>query len=1229
MSIVTLLSKLGRRHVIIRLAKILLLATAAYGAVGFGLVPFVVRRVASSQLSERLGRTVQIDRLRMNPFALSVTIEGFRVLEADGQSTFVGWKQLYVNAELSSAFRLAPVLRQIRLEGLRLSVARLTSTPGAYADLGAYNFSDLLSRVTTADGSALPEAPPHEADAVTPKSDSEPTARFSFNNIELVDAALTFEDRPTGKRHGLTELNLAIPFISNLPVHVENLVQPGLRVRVDGAPFAIKGQTKPFKETQESTLDLRIDDLDLTKYLAYVPLPLPAVVASAFLDLDLHAAFARTKTPTFVVKGRVALERIAVRDERGGPLLDLSQLEVVVGKADVGALDVVVDQINITGLGLEVERGVDGRLNLETLKPPSAPPQAPSRTPKPALPRITVARVALADAKIHFRDRTVTPAFEVDLAPTLTARNLSTIPGQRGRFDAQLASNVGVSLANSTSIQLEPLALEGRITLEALRLPAFAPYVTPFAALTVRSGAVRAGATYQLVNQDGAPALGLEGAFFTLSDLALQADGAKANFCELETLTLEQVKLHPKARSLSVGKLASKSLRLDAERAADGTSSLLALIKTPPQAAGSTAGAGPPAPATQPAPPAEPAWALALGEAVVSDWNVRLVDKSTRPAARLVLDLREVSARGFSTEANRKGRFEVQVALNKRGRLQMSGDAAIQPLALDARLTLSDLALVPFFPYAAQAVNLKLTEGALGVKGRVQLQMPETGPKLRFTGDVNLAEVATVDPSGTRELLSFFGLDLRRIDASFDESAQPPLRLTMAEGVLSGLSANVELSPEGTLNVTALTPAEAKPDAPTTPAPAAPTKPSPEASAAPMPLSVARFDLTNAKIRYTDSSVRPAYATELTNLNATLENLSTSPEARTRLALSGVIDKSGTLEVRGVATPLAKAPSLDLHVEVKEVELPPASPFSGKYVGYTIAKGKLGLKLAYTLANKQLEAQNNLIVDQLSFGEKVESPDATNLPVRFAVALLKDRHGVIDLSVPISGSLDDPNFKIGAAIFKVLGNLIVKAAVSPFSLIASAFEGDDESSFVVFDPGSEVLAAKAKNKLSVLAKALQDRPGVSLELEGHADATKDRSALRQRLVELKLKQAKFEDLEKQGEAPKTADEVVLAGPERMELVRRVYVKEPFAKPKTFWGGVKEAPVDVMEKAIADHVRIDDAELERLATRRALAVKQTMTKQAPELAPRLFLVSPRLNPENRKLSHAAEFKFKRD
>ena len=284
-----------------------------------------------------------------------------------------------------------------------------------------------------------------------------------------------------------------------------------------------------------------------------------------------------------------------------------------------------------------------------------------------------------------------------------------------------------------------------------------------------------------------------------------------------------------------------------------------------------------------------------------------------------------------------------------------------------------------------------------------------------------------------------------------------------------------------------------------------------------MPIRIDTLTLQGGRIGIADHFVKPNYSATLTDLNGRMSGLSTEEGTVAQLDLRGSLANHSPLEITGRVNPLAASAFADVKASFRDIDLPPFTPYSGKYAGYAIARGTLTMEVAYKLQDRKLDAQNRFLIDQFEFGQKIESKDATKLPVRLAVSLLKDKDGVIDLDLPIGGSLDDPKFRLGKVIWQVLGNLIAKAATAPFALLGKLLGGEgEEFSSVDFADGRETLDEAGKKKLDALAKALNDRPALKLEAAGHDSGDRDIEGLRRLRLERKVKAQKLADLVEEG-----------------------------------------------------------------------------------------------------------------
>jgi len=569
------------------------------------------------------------------------------------------------------------------------------------------------------------------------------------------------------------------------------------------------------------------------------------------------------------------------------------------------------------------------------------------------------------------------------------------------------------------------------------------------------------------------------------------------------------------------------------------------------------------------------------------------------------------------------GALDLRLNVEGRGRLAARGTLAAAPLHADLALQIDDLDLLPLQPLFADRVNLRVTHATLAAKGHLVLDQPGSGPlQGNFAGDVRLAHLATIDSLNHNDFVNWDALSLRGIGLQL-----APLALHIDEVALDKLFARVIINPGGRINLQDIVKQKAQPaisltEASTAPVPAAPASaPVPAAGPAGPPITVGRVLLRDGHVRFTDNFVQPRYGADLLELNGAVEGLSSDPASTASIDVRGRVNDAPLL-IGGRVNPLSRELALDIKASVHDMELAPLSAYSGKYVGYRIERGKLSFDVAYQLKDRQLQAKNRLVLDQLTFGDKVESPSAVSLPVQLAVALLKDRNGVIDIDLPIGGSLDDPDFSVGGIIVKVLLNLVTKAVTAPFALLGNLFGGGTEQmSSVAFDPGRAVVTPERESGLKALAKAMTERPGLKLDITGWADPATDTEALRALGVDARLRALKRQDLAERGTLGNPA-EVVVTAAEYPGLLARAYaldVAAPAAAgaPAGAAAAAKPAAPAVapdpaqMEQALRARQNVTEKELRTLGNRRAQAAKDWLRTIGLVPEERLSLVDAHL------------------
>lgn len=902
------------------------------------------------------------------------------------------------------------------------------------------------------------------------------------------------------------------------------------------------------------------------------------------------------------------------------------------------------------------------------LDPASAPastvPAAKVSAPTPW--KVQVAKVAVHGGRVNWLDETLPSPAQIRLkdvafnasaiAMPFTASAPLQFNGTLGLDPSAASSSALVTFKGSATDQAAQLTA----TVAAWPLDMAAKYVGQFL-LPALNGQLdaRLGVNWQAATADKLQALQITAPQIAVSEVLL-AQG-KSSLVSVKKVELTQVDIDVPGQSVKAAKMQLSQLRARVERDADKRWMYERWlvshgIATPPPAATSRNDAKTKAKANT------PSWALAINDVLLDGGAMSFSDKAgAKPVAfevtavkaqlgGLVLDDRPAAKAQAAKLMPLSASLRLATGRLEPGKLDFKGSLGLVPLQAKGQLEARRLPVQAFEPYFGGALNIDLLRADASFKGRVAYRQTAAGPQAEAAGDVALEEFKANTLAPSEELLAWKTLNVRGLSVALDPAKAT--RVDVKETVLSDFFARVIVTPEGRFNLQDLF----KPTVPTANATEtiaanarqsgtsalkgsktvamAPLAAAASAGATPAgPQPIVNFgpiSLINGQVRFSDRFIKPNYSADLSELTGKLGAFSSvatraadGPVAAPNMAdleLRGKAEGTASLEILGKLNPLAKPLALDITGKVRDLELPPLSPYAVRYSGYGIERGKLSVDVNYVvLPDGRLTASNKLVLNQLSFGDKVEGSTAS-LPVKLAVALLADRNGVINLDLPIRGSLNDPQFSLGPVIVKVILNVIVKAITAPFSLLAHALGGGgEELSMVGFPAGSAQLSTEAKSGLDKVAKALVDRPALKLTVVGTSSLDAEREAFkRERLDEL-VRAEKRRQMVKEG---LKNEEVSVSSADYPALLKEVYKRADMPKPRNLIGLTKDQPVAEMEKLLLADIKVSDDAMHELAVQRGMAVKEYLaSRDLP--SDRLFLGAVKTVPAEAKWTPRAE------
>ncbi|MCR5897422.1 DUF748 domain-containing protein, partial [Burkholderia sp. HAN2018] len=837
---------------------------------------------------------------------------------------------------------------------------------------------------------------------------------------------------------------------------------------------------------------------------------------------------------------------------------------------------------------------------------------------------------AIDGGTVNVDDRV--PATPTALSLTKLAATLDGFSMQ-GKTPAKYTLSTSLSRGGDVTAEgtfnLAEKQADSKLTVAALALPALQPYLGEATRARVLDGTL--GATVNAKADWGKTPLAAQVADSTVSlkSLKIATPDAKAPAIVLPDASAKIAKVDVAARTAEIASVDASGLALDVQRLKDGRIDLAALAE-PAQAS------VPKRTVARKAEAAAPSWHYRIDALNVKDSSANFTDLSTPRPVKLAIKPLDLSVQKISDDMSKPLPVQLKATLNRKGSLNVTGDVTAQPLKLGLKINGNRLDAAAFEPYFGSALNATIASALLNAQGNLTFAQVKDAPRATYRGDVALVDVRMLDKATSDPFAGWRSLALTNLKANYDEKGTD---VDAARVTFSNFYGRVLLDAQGRLNLKDVVAKETGPaqsltrDASkgepvplspgvTPPAAAAQQASAPAAASAtvvvkaaqppqnPVRMHFGELLLQNGRVTYTDNFIKPNYTANLVAIKGTVGAFGTDSTTSAPVDVAANLAGNGPISIKGSVNPLIEKPALDLTATAHDIELTNLTPYSAKYAGYPITKGKLNVDLHYELANDQLKANNHIFIDQLTFGDHVENDTATRLPVKLAISLLKNTRGQIDVNLPVSGSLSNPEFSVGGLIWRAVLNLIAKAVTSPFSLLAHAFgSGGEDLGYVEFAPGSYQLDDAQQKKLDTVVKMLTEKPSIRLDLIGRVDPAKDTSGLGDAYVERLVRQQKLKDVIGQGESIDPMS-VKVEPAEYSKYLTRAYKAADFKKPRNLIGLQKTLPDADMKKALAEHAPADDNALRALAQQRAQAVRQYLEGKID--SSRVFVVAPKLD-----------------
>ena len=814
---------------------------------------------------------------------------------------------------------------------------------------------------------------------------------------------------------------------------------------------------------------------------------------------------------------------------------------------------------------------------------------------------LLIHRLEIDRGRLTFLDRSLPTPFEADIYPIrLSLEDFSTRQDDTGGFSFASTLGAGGEIHGGGAVSVNPLHSHGKLELRGVTLRTVWEYVRDRVNFEIADGSADVALDYTFDAGKNGTHFEVKEGSLALKNVDLREKGAQEALIAIPLFTCENVGFNLEDRALSIGSLSSAHADIAGWREEDGRINFQRVFASQP---GEQSDAAAPEPNDEGA-NKNGTWRIGIDTLSLEDYGITFEDRTNAVPARVVLDPIDLHIKNLTNRSGSQAEIDLRLTVNQTGRIEAKGSAGLDPQKADFAVAVSDIALKPFQPYVDTVAKLTIAGGAASFDGTILYNgMEGSAPLMSCRGNLRVDGLDARDRARSEDLLKWKSLALSGIELDIS-----PTSLTIADILFTRPYARVIIFPDRTVNLAAVFPREKGEESNTAPPSA---EKETEKESGPVPITIGAIRIENGSQNFADLSLTPNFATGIQNLNGTIKGLSSDPSARAEVSLMGAVDTHAPVSITGMINPLSPSKYVDIALSFKNMELTTLTPYSGKFAGYAIEKGKMSLDLQYKLEGDHLVGKNKLFLNQLTLGERVESPSATKLPVSLAIALLKDRKGNIDIDLPVKGNINDPEFSYGKIVINALVNLITKIITSPFAALGSIFGGGEDISHIDFAYGSAELTPEHLQKLDTIARALYERPALRFEIRGVADRTSDRAALAEKRMMRELKKLKAQELRALNQkVPADEETITISSEEYERLLTKAYETLRGGKPAGQQKPV--ATVQEMKQALVDGMVIEDSDLRQLATQRAQRVKGYLLKEGNIENERIFILDSQIN-----------------
>ncbi|WP_373004543.1 DUF748 domain-containing protein [Sulfurimonas sp.] len=1062
-----------------KIQKIIIYLLSAYAILGFIVLPLVLKSQLVEIVQKETNAKLSLDSVFFNPFIFSLKINEIKLTDANDVH-LVSLKSILINLEPHSLFNASVHIKNIALEEPNISLI--------YKKDKSINLASILKE--------------KEQEVKQENTSEFEMPRIILNSVAIIDGRINYEDytHKTPFEFSFGRIGFELRDIDTKDFNSSDATIRFHTALGDGGFFDLKSEIlgfKPFKVRGS----IAFEASKLYTQWKYMQDALNLEVADGKVAFSAQYYFDLDNLDTTTIDNiSASIDKLRIKPK--SKYKDVLNLEhFLVSNVSVKPMlqDVHIKKIALDSLHVKVKRNKAKEIDwLEYIKTNFAENNTTVETEieakEEAKPwKVVIDDIALEKIKVDFADSGVKPNVTTKLDElNLYLKNVTLAGAEPLSYEMNLRLNEKFICNSSGDVKHKVLDVKSYTKCRDLDIVRFRPYIDEAAqdALSVYNvkllrATVSFDANVSVLALEDEMQVSVNDANLNLSKLAINKRSTGERLVDFADFGVNNLSLDTKAKAVNIENTTLKSLNIRTELYKDGKLNVDNLIVAKKAKTSKAVTSK----KTKIKTKDEPEYRVKLKHLALQGARVSFSDKTLKPALNIKLDRINFNAYNIDSKEKTWLNYNLSARLNSKGYAKAKGKLRHTPLKQTGTFDLKKISLKEFSPYIEKDLYLKLNDGFVNLKSKVEYAKSSKTADLKVNGRLDVNEFFLNDSRDDSTLLSFNNMALKAFDYEMF-----PSRAFVNELDINGFYVDAVIDETKTMNFATLS------KAPKVQSDANATKvaQSEDDNATKFPFKIMKLNVASGSAKFADLSLPLQFRTDIHDLNGVVYSISSQSGEVSYVDIVGEIDKYGSTKLLGSIDSSNPKLYTDLSFNFRNLELNSFSGYSANFAGYKIDSGKLFLDLGYEILDSQMLGKNSIIVKNIELGDEIEDENITSLPLGFAIALLEDGDGIIDINMPVAGNVDAPDFKYGALVWKTFGNLIIKAVASPFKFLGSmmGLEGE-ELEFVEFEPGLMTILPPEKEKLDNIAKLMLKRPKISLSIVPQYDEVQDTWMLKQ------------------------------------------------------------------------------------------------------------------------------------